>query len=427
VRGSFQSGRTIRVALIALACTLAVACSNSNLRPQLDKPCIDHARSVAVTDFGARGDGVGDNAQAFRQAIAYASRCSISVISVPAGTYGFIPQGAEAGIYLASHLSLRGAGRSSTMLVVLAGRPKSNFASLFWARDQDDISFADLSFMGNNEPMHDGSGRPLNTYGSAITIVLDAGPGAPQSGKLRNLAHFTVSNCSFRNFNAAAWISVMDYNATLRIDDVRIIDNEFVSYQDNAVNPSSIGYVSNAISIMGSMTSAGGLVTDTLISGNSIDARYIKGGIAIWSGVRGAKVERNRIVDAGAAPYIPNNSGAYAINVYNNAYYYHDTVHADGAPMGGSRPDDVHIRSNVILRPRSCGVYAASAGRLWIEDNVISGQSDSEDQLLPKGAIALNQPDEAVVTGNMISSSLVGLALYPGKHGNIRSANNTIK
>jgi hypothetical protein len=178
---------------------------------------------------------------------------------------------------------------------------------------------------------------------------------------------------------------------------------------------------------MGSMTSAGGLVTNTMIAGNSIDATYIKGGVAIWSGVRGVRVERNWIVDAGAAPDIPNNSGAYAINVYNNAYYYHDSVHADGAPMGGSRPDDVHIRGNVIVRPRSCGVYAASAGRVWIERNVISGQSDPEDQLLPKGAIALNQPDEAVVTGNKISSSRVGLALYPGEHGRIRAANNTIR
>jgi hypothetical protein len=414
-------------ALIVLGVALIGNSSNWNAsaNSEAPSPCVAYGDSIDVTDFGARGDAMSDNVQAFKEAIAYASKCSVATITVPAGTYEFIPRGPEAGIYLGSNLSLRGDGAGRTILSVSDRNANSNFASLFWARNQDNISISGITFVGNNVPIYDGNGRALNSYGSALIIAIDSGDSMPELGTPRDLAHFIVEDCSFRNFNAAAWISVINYSTTFKIDDVRLIDNEFVSYEKNAVNPSSVGYVSNAISIMGSMTSADGLVTKIVVSGNSINARYIKGGIAIWSGVLGATIEGNTIVDAGSAAYIPNNRGAYAINVYNNAYY-HDAAHADGAPMGGTRPDDVHIKGNNILHPRSCGVYVASAGRVWIVDNVISGQSDPEYESLPKGAIAVSQPSDAVVTGNKISSSFIGLAFYRGNHGVIRSTGNTV-
>jgi Right handed beta helix region/Pectate lyase superfamily protein len=427
--GFSKAARALSVpaALIAPWAAVIGDCANWNASasPEALNACVAHADSIDVTEFGAKGDSVSDNVRAFKQAIAYASKCAVSTITVPAGTYEFVPQGPEAGIYLGSNLSLLGAGAARTILSVSDSKPNSNFASLFWARNQDNISVSGITFVGNNVPIYDGNGRVLNSYGSALTIAIDSGDNTPELGTPRDLAHLIVKDCSFKNFNAAAWISVINYSTTFKIDDVRLIDNEFVSYEKNAVNPSSIGYVSNAISIMGSMTSAEGLVTKIVISGNSINARYIKGGIAIWSGVLGATIEGNTIVDAGTAAYIPNNRGAYAINVYNNAYY-HDAAHADGAPMGGSRPDDVHVKGNKILHPRSCGIYAASAGRVWIEDNVISGQSDPEYESLPKGAIAVSQSSDAVVTGNKISSSFIGLALYPGNHGVIRSSGNSV-
>lgn len=419
----------LATALIALGAASADGGANANLNPVLPGSCAAHADSIDVTEFGASGDGVGDNVGALKAAISYASRCAIATIKVPAGVYEFVPHGPERGIHLGSNLSLQGDGAARTTFVVANGEPNANFDSLLWARNQDNISISGITFVGNNVPIYDGNGRALNHYGAALTVAIDAdaNPNSPELGTPRDLANFTVADCSFRNFNAAAWVSVMNYSATFKISHVRLLDNEFVSAEKNAVNPSNIGYVSNAISIMGSLTSAAGLVTDTVISGNSIDAGYIKGGIAIWSGVSGVTVEGNRIVDAGAAAYIPDNTGAYAINIYYNAYYYHDSIHADGAPMGGSKPDDVHIRRNIIVHPRSCGVYAASADRLWIEDNVISGQSDRENEILPKGAIVVFKPNQALVTGNRIAESFIGLSLYPGDHGTIRSTNNRVE
>jgi hypothetical protein len=428
IAGISKAVRALRLTtpLIAVASALLTESPHANASPETPRECVANADSIAVTEFGAKGDAISDNVQAFKQAIEYASRCAVATITIPAGTYEFVPQGAETGIYLGSNLSLQGEGAGRTILMVSNSKPNANFASLFWARNQDNISITGITFVGNNVPMFDGNGRALNSYGSALIIAIDPGASTPERGVPRDLAHFTVKDSSFKNFNAAAWISVINYNATFKIDDVRLIGNEFISYEQNAVNPSSIGYVSNAISIMGSMTSADGLVTNAVISGNSINARYIKGGIAIWSGVLGATIVGNTIVDAGAAANIPNDRGAYAINVYNNAYY-HDAVHAGGAPMGGTRPDDVHIERNIIVHPRSCGVYAASADRVWIEDNEISGQSDPEHASLPKGAIAISQVNDAVVTGNKISSSFIGLALYPGEHGRIRTSDNSIR
>lgn len=417
---------SLATALMGLGAPSTDGGANADQKPVFPGSCAAHADSVDVTEFGASGDGVSDNVGAFKAAISYASRCAVATIRVPAGLYQFDPHGPETGIYLGSNLSLKGDGAARTTLVVSNRNPNSNFDSLFWARNQDNISISGITFAGNNVPIYDATGRALNSYGSALTIVIDAASSSPELGTPRNLAHFTVAHCSFRNFNAAAWVSVINLSATFKISHVRLVDNEFLSFEKNAVNPSNIGYVANAISIMGSLTSADGLVTDTVISGNSINAGYIKGGIALWSGVSGVTVDGNRIVDAGAAEYIPNNSGAYAINIYNNAYYYHDSVHADGAPMGGSRPDDVHIKRNIIVHPRSCGVYAAAANRLWIEDNVISGQTDPENDVLPKGAIAIFKPNDALVTGNRIAGSFIGLALYPGDHGRIRSMNNSV-
>ena len=392
--------------------------------PPAPAACDEHASAVSVTDFGAHGDRAGDNTQAFQRALAHATQCGIRTVEVPAGDYDFSVSGPSRGLLLPSNIVLLGDGAGQSVLRVTGDAPGANFASLFWARNQDQIEIRGLSFIGNNVPVHDAAGRPLNSYGTALTVALDAAPAAGL-GVPRSLAHFLIADCSFENFNGAAWISVINYNDRFVIDDIEIRDNHFTSHEGNAINPASIAYPANAISVMGSQTSAAGLVTNVRIHGNTIEARHLKGGVAIWSGVRGATVSDNNILDAGADPAIPDNTGAYAVTVYNNAYF-HDAAHAYGAPMGGILPDDVHVERNRIANPRSCGVYAASADRLWVVDNEISGQTDGQNWTLPKGAIALNHPHEATVTGNRISTSHIGMTLLPADHGRIIESGNTI-
>ena len=403
--------------------TAVLICAPAMAQKTAARSCQANAASVEVTDFGAKSDPGSDNVQAFKDAIAYAAKCSVPVIHVPAGTYKFVPHGPSAGILLASNLSLIGEGMGKTVLQVAGGTPGANFDSLFWARNQDHIEIKNIGFIGNSTVVNNSAGRPLNTYGSALSIVLDAAAGA--NGTPRNLSHFLIANSNFENFNGAAWIRVINYSDTNSIDDLEISDNRFLSRETNAVNPGEISYTSNAISVMGSINSAAGLVTNVRITGNIINAAHIKGGIALWTGVRGASVVGNTISDVGADAAIANDKGAYAITVYYNAYYY-DKEHPQGARHGGIRPDDVHIERNVITRPRSCGIYATSANRVWIVGNKISGQSDPLNQTLPKGAIVVSYSLNTTVTDNTISSSHIGMALLGGQYFRITESNNSV-
>lgn len=383
------------------------------------------AATLEVTAFGAKADSMTDNTGPLSAALAYAARCNIHSVHVPAGAYLFKPRGPTTGILLPSQISLVGDGIDKTVLVVSRSETDDTFASFLWARNQDNIEIRGITFRGSNAPVSDRSGHPLNSYGSAITIVLDASYGLPQNGVPRNLSHFVIAETKYEGFNGTAWVSVRNYNAAFTISDVEMRDSQFYSQEGNAVNPGNIGFTANAISINGSLKSADGLITQVNLVGNRIEGSYIKGGIAIWSGVRDVTIAHNSIINAGAYQGIPNDRGAYAITVYNNAYY-HDSAHAPGAPMGGTRPDNVTIESNEIRNPKSCGIYVAGAARISISDNDISGQTDPENHTLPKGAIALNQPLDATVTNNRISRSHIAMSLYEGNNGHISASGNQV-
>jgi hypothetical protein len=421
--GKYGTGISNPWTAISVATAVALWCMPAVAQRTAATPCQAHATAVEATDFGAKGDSGSDNVQPFKDALAYAAKCSVPIMHVAAGTYRFTPHGPSAGILLPSNLSLIGDGADKTVIQVAAGVPGANFDSLFWARNQDHIEIKGIAFIGNSIVISNSAGRQLNTYGSALSISLDAAPGS--NGTPRNLAHFLIADSSFENFNAAAWIRVINYNEAYSVNDLEIRDNRFVSRESNAVNPSEISYTSNAISVMGSLTSKTGVVSNVRITGNTINAAHLKGGIALWSGVRGATVVANTIADAGADAAIPNDKGAYAITVYDNAYYY-DKDHPQGARHARSRPDDVHIERNVITRPKSCGIYVASANRVWIVGNKISGQSDPQNQTLPKGAIVLSYSLDGTVTGNNIFSSHIGMTLLGGEYFHIVDSNNSV-
>jgi hypothetical protein len=309
------------------------------------------------------------------------------------------------------------------MLQVTAGRPGANFDSLLWARNQDNIQVRGMTMVGNNTVVNNTSGQPLNTYGTAISIALDEKPGAPAFGTPRDLKQFTIADCQFENFNGAAWLRVTNYHPSYVISDVQIRHNMFRSRAGNAVNPSNIGFTSFAIQVSGSRNSAAGLVKGLRINGNNIEATHIKGGVGIYAGVADAVIAENTIVNAGADAAIPYDRGAYAISVYDSAYYYDK---GQAVMLNGAAPDDVHIERNVITRPRSCGIYTAAVNRVWVVGNKISGQTDSKNQTLPKGAIVMNHPTDGTVTDNQLTSNRIGMTVLTNEKGRVAASNNSI-
>ena len=76
-----------------------------------------------VTNYGAHGDGTGDNTAAFKAAIAAAQSAGGGTVSVPSGTYMF-STGSPASIQIGGTvpITLAGAGRDTTTLVEMTNR-----------------------------------------------------------------------------------------------------------------------------------------------------------------------------------------------------------------------------------------------------------------------------------------------------------------
>jgi len=412
-----------RLAFFIVTIGLALPCQMASAQKAANSACGSHTGAIDVTDFGAKGDGSTDNLESFKAALAYASRCSVPTVHVPAGTYALVPAGAVGGLLLPSNITLVGDGIGKTVLQVASGKAGANFDSLLWARNQDNIEIRGMTMLGNNVVVNNASGQPLNTYGTAISIALDEKPAGQAYGTPRDLKGFTIADCQFENFNGAAWVRVTNYHASYVISNIEIRHNMFRSHPGNAVNPSNIGFTSFAIQVTGSRNSAAGLVKGVRIHGNNIEATHIKGGVGIYAGVADAVIAENTIVNAGASDSIPDDRGAYAISVYQNAYKYDQ---GQAVMLGGAAPDDVHIERNVITRPRSCGIYTAAVNRIWVVGNKVSGQSDGNNKTLPKGAIVMNHPTEGTVTDNQLSSNHIGMSVLTDEKGRVAASNNSI-
>jgi hypothetical protein len=164
--------------------------------------------------------------------------------------------------------------------------------------------------------------------------------------------------------------------------------------------------LSAMISIHGSNTSAQGMVENVTVASNTLNAGYTKEGITIWSGTKNISIKSNTIADTGlhlARTQGPE-LGRYAILVYNSAH-----------ELPGPHPDAVSIVGNTITNPVSCGIYTAGAENLQILDNRISGQSDTYDVTLPKGAIALNHSSALALQGNVLTNNRIGISTVGGQ------------
>jgi hypothetical protein len=74
-------------------------------------------------------------------------------------------------------------------------------------------------------------------------------------------------------------------------------------------------------------------------------------------------------------------------------------------------PQGMTIRGNRIETPRSCGMYLAGAIDVSVSNNFVSGQYDSSDATLPKGAIVVNCGQQVTVSGNVLTNNLFGVSI----------------
>jgi hypothetical protein len=350
--------------------------------------------------YGMRADG-SDNTAALTRVL---SECAGRTIHIAHGTYTFMPRGFAPGMTVASGTSIIGDGSQGEQQTVLQIADTGNFMAFLWMRNVSDVSVRQLRFEGTSFE----SGCPDHHYGGALVVLSDP-------GQTSGVDRIDISDNVFHNFNGEYWIAVSAEDGSPGIGlngPITISGNVFVSdagLRGGCAATGGLGYPVAMVSLHGSNLSAQGLVADVAITSNTFLAGYVKDAVAIWSGTLRTAVRSNVILDAGLMlPVVPNTDlGRYAILIYNSA-------HRGPLVLPGLRPDEVSIVDNTITNPYSCGIYSAAAQTIEIVGNRISGQRDSYDDTLPKGAIVVNRTAKVralkdnELTDNRIAISVVG-------------------
>lgn len=347
-----------------------------------------------ASEHGMRADG-SDNVGALTKTLA---ECAGRRIHIAHGTYTFSPHGLERGITVPAGTALVGDGAQGAQQTVFQIASSGNFMAFLWVRNVSNVAIGGIRFEGTS--YESGCARHLD-YGHAIFVQSD-------TGQTSGVKSVHISNNAFHNFNGQSWVTLnaADRSPGIGINGLISIDNNVFDSDANlrgsCAATGGITYPVAMVWLYGSDDSSEGLIANVTVQSNTFNAAYVKGAVAIWSGTRAIKVERNTITDVGLRlPPAPGTElGRYAISVYNSAH-----------ERPGLHPDTVRIAANRITNPVSAGVYVAGARNLEIIGNRISGQSDQHDATLPKGAIALNHAENvSELRDNELADNYIGIA-----------------
>lgn len=239
------------------------------------------------------------------------------------------------------------------------------------------IKYRNLNFVGNNQ---------ANAYANGVAISFTSDD---THGSAQNL---TVENCNFQNFKGDYWVYVESLGLTSTLQDIFIRNNVFTSLTGNARGPANVAINSAAVAVINTNTNLNYPVVNVFVTGNTCYCDYIKTGVQIFDGIQNFYVKNNTIINAGQQQ-VSNDSGAYAILVYQN-----------NGVNNGSRGV---VSGNQIFSPRSIGIYQAGqwSGTIYSSNVIINQSPDTVAATLPKGGIVLNGGFRNLVTGNIISQT----------------------
>lgn len=328
--------------------------------------------------FGAKMDGVVDDTTAAQAAGTVA--LGGKQLFIPPGTLGI-----SATIDLgAGNVRVFGAGKGRSIMKVLG---TGTVDPMLKFTDATDVTVEDVDFRGNGVTVTIGAIHFLVTAGSNV------------------IGNNIVRRNAFSNFKAQYWIrlltNVASTSHTRRMRYNRIQDNDWVASTSLAPDFTSVGIPSVMIGIQGSIDNNGSYVDDVIVSGNFADCSGVKGFITCWAGSKNVEIVDNVILNAGSLGV--NDKGCYGVLVYNN-HATADTTYS---------PTDILVARNTIAAARSMGVYGATATRLQVLHNSISGVQDTTAASLPYAAISLGQCDDSKANFNELNDNYVGIQAIP--------------
>jgi hypothetical protein len=328
--------------------------------------------SVTLEHFGG-GTGVSDNAPAIVAALEFLNARAGGVLRLGAGGYRVDSQTLKklGGIELAPNIELAGAGKNATLLQV-TGHSQCHF--FVNEANSSNHFIRDLTVRGNGIATANGPG------GFYYCSVL--------AGKARaDVSNCRFENVRFENFGGDFWVRFYCTSPDRAIQACGFEAGcEAVSERGNAREPGNLGVTSYVIEFRGD----GGLVSHCFVRGLKANLEWVKGGVAAFGNVRGLTIS-DVILEGAFTGYQVPDKGGYAILLYDTS--------ASDVVTGTT------IERPTITRPYSCGLYLAGTRDTTIVSPRISGQSDTVDGTLPKGAITLNGANRVAVRDPVLSDN----------------------
>lgn len=327
--------------------------------------------------YGAKMDGSHDDTSAAQAALTAASG---KQLIIPTGALG-ITSTLDGG---AGNVRISGNGKSRSIIIALG---TGSVDPLMKFTDASDVIIEDIDWRGNAITGVIGPVHFLVTAGSNV------------------IGNYIVQRNSFSNFKSQYWLrfltNVASTSHTRRMRNIRILNNDFSASTSLAPDFTSVGIPSMMIGIQGSIDNSGSYIDDVIIANNYADASGVKGFVTCWAGVKNVIIRDNFILNAGSLGV--NDKGCYAILAYNN----HASADTAYSPM------DIFIEGNNIVSPRSMGFYGATAFRVTLTNNTISGCQDTTAASLPYAAISLGQCEDSKANFNELNDNYVGIQAIP--------------
>jgi hypothetical protein len=172
---------------------------------------------VDVKTQGAAGDGVTDDTEAIKKALAYAKANNISSIYFPDGTYLIKEAGTTSGVIpLVNGVGMQGNGPATCHIHLSGGRynPPAIFYQAWW----NDPTISNILIQG------------IDLDGMSFAQTFDASYQYSHGLSINNGQNIEVKNCKFQNFRGDGLLfgDTFESSVNLRITyNVSIHDNEF--------------------------------------------------------------------------------------------------------------------------------------------------------------------------------------------------------
>jgi hypothetical protein len=317
-------------------------------------------RFVRIEEFGGAAKAGFDNTAPLRRAMETLSGSGGTVLLGP-GEYQFasstlLRQGA---IKRPSGVTLQGAGASHTTVRIIGS---SVINQLFDASGSSQVFTRQITFIGNGVKAENAP------YAGALMVAKL--PASAQS----DMSEIFLQDCLVDNFGSATWVLFENDCPVHSIRHVGSTGCKWISRPGNAPGAGDIGVPGHFIYLYGYR----GPIEQVLIDDVSMDAAYIKGGVAMIGDINGGRVSVSSISNAGQfvanVGATPDGPGAYAVVLYRK-------------PSG--EPRNLEVSIDRLDNVYSVGIYSAGAHSNRYHIGSAWGQRDTRDATLYKGILAI--------------------------------------